>query len=168
MSMTKNGCTFYLPTLLAGGLVGSYLGVGLCHRQTKALCAGTPAAVRREFAASRRRRYHLTIKGLLVGLVAALLYNECVDSWRALRDGDLYAWSDFLCWLLLMPLIVYAIAPKPISVDMSGQAPSAKRLHTWFQVYRCYQVHAAKGFVVGLVFMLVALWLFGRKDKGKR
>ncbi|NDE15700.1 hypothetical protein EBZ80_12295 [bacterium] len=124
-----------------------------------------PAAEKKAFAASAKRRYHLTIKGLFVGLVAGLLYNECVDSWRALRDGDVYAWSDFLCWLLFMPLVVYTIAPKPISVDpasTSGHPPSAKVLHKWFQVYRCYQVHMAKGFVVGLLLTLLALWLLRR------
>lgn len=162
---TKHSCTFYLPTILAGGLVGSYLGVALCHRQTKTLCTGTSATEKKALTASARRRCHLTVKGLLVGLVAGLLYNECVDSWRALRDGDVYAWSDLLCWLLFMPLVVYTIAPKPISVDpasTSGQPPSAKTLHNWFQVYRCYQLHMAKGFVVGVLLTLLALWLFRR------
>lgn len=157
MSRQQHRCRFYLPTLLAGGLVVSYISSGLCRKTVCAYQSALSGASRETFSQQVVIRSKIFMQGLGLGLIIALLHCEIAHSLGSLTAGSLVAWSDFLVLLLGVPILYYTITPKAISILAPGT--SAETVRKWFQVYHCFQLHMAKGFVAGVLLTMIATWL---------
>lgn len=150
--MSARQSCFYFPTAIVVGLFISYLLTFLCHQKISMFDNDLRPDQKIVYDQIVRRRLWYFIAGIVIGLFLSFLYLILFFRVAGLYHGMI----NFLLILLLTPMIVYSLLPKPVYIlETRNITPAETR--AWFNIYVCMKNAMMYGFFIGLIATLVIM-----------
>lgn len=148
----------YFPAAVSVGLFAAYLMTGLCHGRIRRYEKDLDPRQQETYARIRAYRLWCFVVGVLLAVLTLFLYLLLIRKKEAYHT----AWDSILI-LLLVPMIVYLVIPKPRYMLLEGS--TEKETKDWFRVYACMSRGMIQGFLLGFFLSLLVLWLIDRSAR---
>jgi amino acid transporter len=145
----------YFPAAVSVGVFVAYLMTGLCHGRIREYEKDLDPEQKETYKRISAYRLWCFVVGVLLALLALFVYLLVIrkkEAYHAVWDGILI--------LLLVPMIVYLVIPKPRYMLPEGS--TEKETKNWFSVYTCMSRAMMNGFLLGFFLSLLILWLIDR------
>lgn len=148
---------FYLPLVLALGLIGSYSGIHQCYGKIKALKKSLEPkelVLYKQVEKERKNIYFTATMQALLVVVAFILYHLFFGC----QTSPYYFMSNILCLFLAGTFLFYTLMGKDKSMILDANL-SPDETKRWYHVYICMQNSFWSGFVWGLLLSALLLMI---------